>query len=63
MKLDFYIKDFSRTDIGKSVITIIVISSLFNSLFYDNVMGLFAVLIISLAMQKAPDRKAKQNEN
>ena len=46
------IKDFYRTEIGKSVITIIIISSSFNSLFYDNVMGLFAVLIISLTMKK-----------
>ena len=46
------IKDSYRTEVGKSVITIIIISSLFNSLFYDNVMGLFAVLIISLTMKK-----------
>jgi O-antigen ligase len=53
------IKDFYRTEIGRSVIIIVIISSLFNSLFYDNVMGLFAVLIISLAMQKMNWVKAK----
>ena len=53
------INDSYRTEIGKSVITIIIISSLFNSLFYDNVMGLFAVLIISLAMKKINGVEAK----
>ena len=48
----FLIKDFCYTNIGKSVVVIIVTSCLFNSLFYDNVMGIFAVLIISYAMQK-----------
>ena len=46
------IKDFSHSLTGKSTLIIIIISCLFNSLFYDNVMGLFAVLIISLSMQK-----------
>ena len=45
----FLINDFFYTDIGKSVIVIIITSCLFNSLFYDNVMGIFAILIISLA--------------
>jgi hypothetical protein len=49
----FLIKDFCYTNIGKSVVVIIVTSCLFNSLFYDNVMGIFAVLIISYAMQKS----------
>ena len=53
------IKDFYRTEVGKSVIVIIIISSLFNSLFYDNVMGLFAVLIISFAMKKMNGIDAK----
>ena len=53
------INDSYRTEIGKSVIIIIIISSLFNSLFYDNVMGLFAVLIISLAMKKINGVEAK----
>ena len=57
------IKDFSHTLIGKSVIIIVIISSLFNSLFYDNVMGIFAVLIISLVMKKMPNVKVKQDEN
>lgn len=52
------IKDLSHNLIGKSVIIIVVISSLFNSLFYDNVMGLFAVLIISLAMQNHKTNEA-----
>ena len=46
------IKDFFYSDIGKSVIVIILVSCTFNSLFFDNIMGIFAVLIISLAMQK-----------
>jgi len=57
------IKDFSHILIGKSVIIIVIVSSLFNSLFYDNVMGIFAVLIISLSMQKMPNVKVKQDEN
>ena len=48
----YLVKDFFHTDIGKSVIIIITISCMFNSLFYDNIMGIFAVLIISYAMQK-----------
>ena len=47
------IKDFSHTLVGKSIFTIISTSCLFNSLFYDNVMGIFAVLIISLSMQNS----------
>ena len=47
----FLIKDFFSTTIGKSVIVIIIVNCLVNSIFYDNVMGIFAVLIISLAMQ------------
>jgi len=57
------IKNFSHMLIGKSVIIIIIISSLFNSLFYDNVMGLFAVLIISLSMQKMSSVNVKKNEH
>ncbi len=48
----FLIKDIFYTDIGKSVIIIIITSSLLNSIFYDNVLGIFSVLIISFAMQK-----------
>lgn len=46
------IKNFSHTLFGKSAIIIVITSCLFNSLFYDNVLGIFAVLIISFAMQK-----------
>ena len=35
------------------------IGSFFNSLFDDNVMGIFAVLIISLSMEKIPNVKVK----
>ena len=47
----FLIENFFSTTIGKSVIVIIIVNCLVNSIFYDNVMGIFAVLIISLAMQ------------
>ena len=48
----FFIKNYFYTDVGKSVTIIVLTSSLFNSIFYDNVMGIFSILIISLAMQK-----------
>ena len=48
----FLIKDTYHSNNGKAVIIIVVVSCLFNSLFYDNVMGIFAVLIISFAMQR-----------
>ena len=48
----FLIKDLYHCENGKAVIIIVIISCLFNSLFYDNVMGIFAVLIISFAMQR-----------
>mgnify|MGYP006125767767 FL=1 len=48
----FLIKDLYHCENGKAVIIIVIISCLFNSLFYDNVMGIFAVLIIGFAMQR-----------
>ena len=60
--LYFFIKNYFYTDIGKSVTIIIFVSSLFNSMFYDNVMGIFIILIISLAMQKnVLNAKVKKN--
>ena len=57
------IKYFSHSLTGKSTIIIIITSCLFNSLFYDNVMGLFAVLIISLSIQKMSGVNVKKNEH
>jgi O-antigen ligase len=34
------------------VFTTVVISSLFNSAFYDNILGIFLIIIISLSFQK-----------
>ncbi len=52
----YFIFSFARscfhTITGKSVLTIFIITCMFNSMFYDNVIGIFAVLIISYAMQK-----------
>ena len=58
----FLIKDLHSTQIGKSVIAIIIVSSFFNSIFYDNVICIFSVLMISLAMQKMPGFNIKQNK-
>ena len=54
----FLIENFFSTTIGKSVIVIIIVNCLVNSIFYDNVMGIFAVLIISFAMQSHKTIKA-----
>ena len=54
------IKNFSHTLVGKATIIIVITSCFFNSLFYDNVMGIFAVLIISLSMQKMPSINVKK---
>ena len=41
-----------RAELGFEIFIIIFMSSLFNCLFYDNVLGIFSVLVIALALQK-----------
>jgi O-antigen ligase len=44
-------KETSNNFLIKSIFIIIIISSLFNSLLYDNVLGLFAVILIILGIR------------
>tara|TARA_Y100000768_G_scaffold296196_1_gene230010 strand:- start:2537 stop:3742 length:1206 start_codon:yes stop_codon:yes gene_type:complete len=43
---DVYLKEF-----GVCIIPIIIIGSLFNSIFFDSVLGIFSILVIGLAVQ------------
>ena len=50
--LYLFYKISSQNSLGFCVFTILLISCLFNSVFYDNILGIFLVLIISYSMGK-----------
>jgi O-antigen ligase len=49
--LFFLFKDSSNDILSRGVFVVVVVSSLFNSAFYDNMLGLFIVILVCLSSQ------------
>ena len=47
----FLFKDSSNDILSRGVFVVVVVSSLFNSAFYDNMLGLFIVILVCLSSQ------------